>query len=234
MSQFNNPQGGYQQPGKPGQPYPPYQPYQPVQQPQKSGGSNTVLIILAIVGGLLFLAVASCGVMAWVISNSVTEMMDEFSGVATTAMAEELVSQYEEKDEIKSKIGRVEDFHMADEDQNFLEVLTARKVVIILEGENGEGELVLYQKNQRPEKVTFVFNGEEITLDDDPVGFDNWDEDTDWDSSDWDEEESGPGFGEEEFADEPAPATDTTTDSSEETATEGSESKETSAAEGDQ
>lgn len=213
MSQFNPQGGGFKQ-QPPGQMY---QPYQPVQQPQRSsGGGNTLLIVLAIVGGLLVLGLGACGVMAYMVTSSMNKVFDEFSDVAAFAMAEELVTQYEDSEEVVSRIGEVENFDFPEkENKNFLEILQSRKIVIVLEGKDGTGELILYKKNQRPERVVFVHNGEEILLDDDPKGLDDW-QDEDWSEEDWadetDGEETGPGFGEEEFSDPESTPSDTSTE----------------------
>lgn len=145
--------GGYQQPG-----------FNPP--PNKSGGNNTVIIVVSIIGGLLLLGLIFCGFVFWTVNNTINNMANEFGNMIVDSMANDTVSKYQDNPTVLEKIGTIEDYEFVDVEG--FDLLTKPVARLNVSGDKGSGQIVLYRKSGKLERVVLEVDGQEIVIDDKP------------------------------------------------------------------
>ncbi|MDP1562657.1 MAG: hypothetical protein Q8M16_14875 [Pirellulaceae bacterium] len=161
MSQFNNP---YPQQPYGQKPTPAGSPYVGSPQPSSSG-SKVILIVLGIVFGIVLLIVLACGALGYMASRAVTSIGAEVTGMIVEPMANEAVQRYQDHDAVQEHIGEIRHYHF---ENPGIDVVNRPVLRLEVEGEKGQGKIVFYRRNGRPQKVVLEVDGQEILLDDNP------------------------------------------------------------------
>lgn len=161
MSQFNNPYP--QQPY--GQKPMPESPLFDGRPQRSSSGSKVVLIVLAVVFGILLLIVLACGALGYMASRAVTSIGTEVTGMIVEPMANEVVQRYQDHEAVQEHIGEIKHYHF---ENPRIDVVNRPVLRLEVEGEKGQGKIVFYRRNGRPQKVALEVDGQEILLDDNP------------------------------------------------------------------